>query len=158
MIPTEYSEMTLHRVRFIFLAVLMLWLAYAPVAMAQHETWSSEYGLPGPSGMATAMVLLGDSLILATGHDIAGGVYTTALALWDGHDWYAFAEPIDGYVIDLEVGPDGALYAAGAFTVIGGVEAQNVARFDPQSGRWQALEIGRASCRERVSVLDRGLA
>ena len=134
--------MTLHRSRFIFLAVLMLWLAYAPVATAQHETWSTEYGLPGPSGMATAMVLLGDSLILATGHDIAGGVSTTALALWDGDDWYAFAEPIDGYVIDLEVGPDGALYAAGAFTLIGGVEAQNVARFDPQSGRWQALGGG----------------
>lgn len=84
----------------------------------------------------------------------AGGIYAGALsgnfggtipylAQWTGSAWslVGISAP-NGAVNALAVDAQGRLYAAGAFTSIGGIAANRIARFDPATNAWTALVSG----------------
>jgi trimeric autotransporter adhesin len=89
------------------------------------------------------------SLYAGIGSASAGSSAATRhIARWDGatSSWHPVGtgSGIDGkdpFVSDLTVGPDGSLYAGGSFTTAGGVEANNIARWD--GARWHPLGNGR---------------
>ena len=88
------------------------------------------------------------SLYVAIGSASGGSSAATKhIARWDGatSSWHPVGtgNGIDGkdaFVSDLTVGPDGSLYAGGRFTTAGGVEANNIARWD--GSRWHPLGNG----------------
>jgi|GEM_PF-1047573 len=54
----------------------------------------------------------------------------------------------DGYVQPMTPWDDGtgeALFAGGSFSIVGGIRAESVARYDPDTKRWSALGAGLAS-------------
>ncbi len=63
-----------------------------------------------------------------------------AVAPWDGSAWSRMGTGVDDTVFALAVAPDGSLYAGGAFTAAGGVQATRVARRDGTG--WSALGEG----------------
>lgn len=72
---------------------------------------------------------------------IAGGAYITE-RYWTGTGWAwrALAGGANGPIYALTVGPDGRVYAGGAFTQIGGVAADRVAVWNGSG--WSALGAG----------------
>jgi trimeric autotransporter adhesin len=89
----------------------------------------------------------GSGLALYAGgsFSMAGDVAVSNVARWDHKtgEWAPMGAGTNSAVIDLEVFDDGsgpALYAVGAFTVAGGVEANRIARWD--GTEWSALGEG----------------
>ena len=77
----------------------------------------------------------------------AGTATANRIAKWDGSDFYALGDGMDGSVRALAVfddddaGPNApALYAGGSFTAAGGGAANRIARWDGST--WSALEGG----------------
>ena len=81
----------------------------------------------------------------------AGGVEANGIAKWDGKQWSAIPGggigdgPSTTFVLSLRVFDDGlsdrpALYIAGRFASAGGVDAQNIARWDGKT--WSTPEQG----------------
>jgi hypothetical protein len=109
-------------------------------------------GLDGGSVYAMAMYDDGSGPVLyaAGSFTTAGGVEADGIAKWDGKQWSAIpGGGIDGpsspIILSLRVFDDGlsdhpALYLAGRFTSAGGVDAQNIARWDGRT--WSALGQG----------------
>jgi len=73
-----------------------------------------------------------------------GGVANTAhMAQWSGAAWSAMVSGAVGglpTVYALATGTDGLIYAAGSFTSMGGVSANNIAYWD--SSAWNAMSTG----------------
>ncbi len=79
----------------------------------------------------------------------AGGIFTTDsggpanyLARWDGNEWSALGEGISGElyltsVNALATDPRGNLYVGGLFTTAGGVNAENIAKWNGES--WSSV-------------------
>jgi hypothetical protein len=89
----------------------------------------------------------GTALYAAGYFDKAGGLPAKCLAKWDGSRWSAVpGEPSpwpNAYVSNIQVWDDGrgpALYAAGYFSNIGGMSANNVAGWDGRN--WSPLGTG----------------
>ena len=78
----------------------------------------------------------------------AGGLAAYSIAKWDGADWHPLGSGMSGTgatirVNDLTVWDDGsgpALYAAGRFTVAGGIAASRIAKWDGST--WTPLGAG----------------
>jgi hypothetical protein len=74
----------------------------------------------------------------------AGGVTANYIAKWDGNSWSALGTGITGmdtgYVHALAVDRSGNLYAGGQFDTMGGVPANNIAKWNGSS--WSALGSG----------------
>jgi hypothetical protein len=92
----------------------------------------------------------GGTALFTGGLFLGAGDVTKAnhIARWDGAGWSALGDGLDGKVQAMAVYDDGsgpALYAAGTFTIAGGVNA-NLARWDGTG--WSALASG-------ISVLRR---
>ena len=104
----------------------------------------------------------GPALYVAGAFTQAGGVPANRIAKWDGETWSSFGPGLDNftYIYELEVYDDGngpALYAAGDFTTIGGVQANRIAKWDGQS--WSALGSGIGGSRvSAMVVFDSGHA
>jgi len=104
----------------------------------------------------------GPALYVGGQFELAGGAPAESIARWDGSAWSALGSGVSdggfqGYVDALTVFDDGtgpALYAAGKFTVAGGVPANRVARWDGAS--WSALGDGLNSNVYALSVFDDG--
>lgn len=64
----------------------------------------------------------------------------TEIQYWDGTAWTPVPSVADGNIMDIDVGPDGTLYATGYFTTIDGVAVTNVAKRTPTG--WVALGTG----------------
>jgi hypothetical protein len=62
------------------------------------------------------------------------------IARWDGTAWSALGEGLNGEVRALAIGSNGDLYAAGDFTLAGGLPANHIARWDGET--WHALGAG----------------
>lgn len=119
-------------------------------------------GLGGGSGRALAVFNDGSGPALYVGGSFgtAGGVTVNRIARWDGENWSG----VGGGTTDtgasincLAVFDDGsgsALYAAGRFTTIGGVAANNVARWDGQT--WSPLGDGVDDEAASLAVYDDG--
>lgn len=82
---------------------------------------------------------------------------TTRIARWDGSSWSALGSGLNGSVYALEIYNDGGgqkLFAAGDFTVAGGVAASRIARWNGSS--WSALGAGMDDTVIALSVFDDG--
>ena len=87
----------------------------------------------------------------------AGGISANNIAKWDGSTWSPVASGVDGSVDALAVFDDGsgggpALYAAGGFTIAGGVRANSVAKWDGKS--WSPLGEGTDGTVTTLVVFD----
>ena len=97
---------------------------------------------PGTNGDVYALA------VDASGNLYVGGAFTEAgghqannVAKWDGTNWIALGDGVDGDVHALLVrGND--LYVGGWFTLAGGAGANHVAKWDISIGMWSALGDG----------------
>ncbi|MEZ7891553.1 MAG: hypothetical protein QMC67_07385, partial [Candidatus Wallbacteria bacterium] len=70
----------------------------------------------------------------------AGGISASRIAKWDGSNWSALGDGIDGMVYALAFDGSGNLYAGGAFTEAGGIAAKYIAKWNGTT--WSALGTG----------------
>ncbi|MGE3173839.1 MAG: hypothetical protein AB7O97_14540 [Planctomycetota bacterium] len=92
------------------------------------------------SGVFSALQLLPNGDLAAAG--LASGVLNSPgkIARWDGANWLPFGTDPNDDVRALAVLPNGDLVAGGEFTLINGVAANRIARFD--GVQWQPLAGG----------------
>ncbi|MCH8495289.1 MAG: T9SS type A sorting domain-containing protein [Balneolales bacterium] len=101
-------------------------------------TWSD---ITGSNFNARIMSLTADENFL-----YAGGYFSNddlnSIAVWDGTEWSAMDEGVDGEVIDVQL-IDGTLYIGGLFTKdVGGSTIRNVAKIDlSETEGWQSLAV-----------------
>jgi hypothetical protein len=106
--------------------------------------WSSLGDATGVGGGTLSFV----SAVASRGKDVyVGGAFTIAdrvsaynIAHWDGTNWSALGDGINGTVTALAIADNGDLYAGGDFTEAGGIPADHVARWD--GSRWSPLGKG----------------
>lgn len=118
------------------------------VALWDGSRWSAQGG--GVSGQghslsANAVAIKGDEIYVGGNFQIAGFTSANNIARFDGHIWYGLGSGIDGcssctpYVLTMAArGND--LYVGGQFNSAGGVQANNIARWDGEN--WHALGSG----------------
>ncbi len=119
------------------------------------ERWHAVPGLVGPASELDAYVNAlrvwddgaGPALYVGGAFTMAAGLQANHIARFDGVEWSAMAGPDDiganDRVNDLHAHDDGsgeALYASGAFTEMGGVPANRVARWN--GAAWSAVGDG----------------
>lgn len=75
---------------------------------------------------------------------------------WDGSSLSTLATVSAGQVRDIDVAPDGSLYAVGQFTSIKGVAANYIAKYNPSTGTWSALGTGLNAETVTVCVAQNG--
>jgi hypothetical protein len=110
-------------------------------------------GVTGDSASASinTIAVRGSDAYIGGNFFAAGATSANSIALWNGREWSALGSGVDGcvnsnpnfpcfpYVATIAVnGKD--LYAGGRFTTAGGVNANNIARWDGE--RWHALGSG----------------
>ena len=113
--------------------------------------------ITGPSGTDSAIYafavyddLSGSGPALYAGgiFSTIGGVLANNVAKWDGALWTALGSGVDGGIYALAVVDDGsssgpALYVGGGFSIAGGVNANNIAKWDGST--WSPLGGGLGS-------------
>ena len=104
--------------------------------------------------------------VATSGTDLyVGGVFTTAgitnaynVAHWDGTEWTRLGSGTNAKVEVLRLCPNGAgghdLYAGGNFTMVGGVAANRIAKWDGSA--WSALGSGCNAWVESIAFADNG--
>ena len=108
-------------------------------------TGSSGTGVAGrPYTMCTYDDGNGPALYVAGSMLSAGGLSVDHIAKWDGSEWFPLSGPngpgVGGYINDLSVFNDGTgerLYAAGQFSLAGGMPANNIASWN--GSEWSPL-------------------
>ncbi|MHB8077975.1 MAG: FlgD immunoglobulin-like domain containing protein [Candidatus Krumholzibacteriia bacterium] len=119
-----------------------LGLPGAGIALAAapgDEAWSADFYLPGLDDVPAACVDWRDGLVVGGAFRAAGPVAAEHIAFYDGAQWHALGEGLDGPVLGLAVwGED--VVACGEFTHAGGIAAAHVARWDGVA--WHALGDG----------------
>lgn len=85
---------------------------------------------------STGDVLIGGQF-LDEGYNTDGTVVIAdGLARWNGSTWSAFGQP-NGYANAFRFSDTGELFVAGSFTLIGGVNTRNIARYS--AGTWHPV-------------------
>jgi hypothetical protein len=118
---------------------------------AQCNAWSHDFGYPGISGGAYAMLVhddgSGPELFVASSGQYAGATSIYGLGKWNGTRWApvgAVSGTTSAYNIyalaSFDDGTGSALYAGGAFSSVGGVVADRVAKWNGST--WSALGTG----------------
>lgn len=102
-------------------------------------------GVQGGMQSAVVRALAADQGTLYVGGAFTqtGTVAAENVAAWNGVQWQALGEGIDGTVHGLSAGPAG-LYAAGNLYASGTppVEVDNAARWNPATQKWEPLDTG----------------
>jgi hypothetical protein len=118
-------------------------LSAAPTAEGQCTIDFNAEALPGLDGTPHAVAAYDDgsgpALFVGGSFKIAGDVFATNIAKWDGQNWLAVGGGTNGFVSALAV-YDGELVAAGGFTSAGGVSVNRIARWDGMN--WRPLGSG----------------
>jgi hypothetical protein len=113
------------------------------VARWDGATWTA-LGSGIASGGLNALCSYAAELYAGGTFTDAGGTLVSNLARWNGNAWSDVpGGGANGSVLALCVHDDGrgpALYAAGGFSMIGGITAFNIARFDGQT--WEPVDGG----------------
>lgn len=102
---------------------------------------------------------LTEDLIVGGLFTTAGGVNVSQIAGWNGLQWYALGDGLNGKVSSLRVYDDGsasgpALYAGGSFNLSGEIAVRNIAKWDGDS--WASLGNGVSGQVFAMSVFDDG--
>jgi len=123
------------------------------------------------SRMGTGLALAAPGILSSAVNSIAiapdgtlyvGGVFTTVggatvnrIARWDGANWTALNNGMNGIVYSVAVAPDGTLYAGGLFTLADGVaNTAYIAKWD--GANWTALGTGMNNWVKTVAVAPDG--
>lgn len=114
-----------------------------------HPTTNSWSTLStGVNDVVDAVVVLPDGDVIAGGYfTIAGGVTVSRLARYNptSNTWSNMGGGTSGsfnYVNALTLLPNGDVIAGGSFTVVSGVPATRIARYNPASNTWFSLGVG----------------
>ncbi len=120
---------------------------HASAGSGCQPDWIPTFGaLPGTDGTVWSLATYdeghgqGETLFVAGDFTLAGDLFLTSLARWDGAAWSAVGGGIDGTVRSLAVHDDGAgpaLYVGGTLASAGGVPVQGVARWNGTA--WSAV-------------------
>ena len=120
--------------------------------------------LPGSGNGVLALAVFddggGEALYAGGEFTLAGDDVVNRIAKWDGSAWSALGSGVSnsgGSVRALTVFDDGGgacLYAGGRFTIVGGVAANRIAKWDGTS--WSALGSGTDDSVETLIVFDDG--
>ncbi len=130
------------------------------IARWNGSSWTALNGGIQGFDVVFAMAVYDDGSGPALYVAIADGFISASIERWDGSSWstLAVAEGFDGGIIhSLTVHDDGsgpALYAGGDFTAMGGVSAENIARWDGSS--WSALGSGLDGGATALGAFDDG--
>ncbi len=100
------------------------------------------------AGATTTSLGVADFSFLGNGDILASGAFAVGgppmpIALWNGSDWQPLGAGINGPVTTVALLPSGDFVAAGAFSMAGGVSADNVARWDGSA--WSEIGSGLGS-------------
>ena len=121
-----------------FLTEELAWIqpGYPPLT----QRWHAPGNGGGPNGFIHEILAdeQGEWLYLVGEFTEVDGVAANGIIAWDGEVWRTLGTALEGVIHDLELGTDGQLYAAGAFT-LNGTEA-NIASWDGQN--WTPLQSG----------------
>src|SRR5262245_20997949 len=123
------------------LTLVVLGLSLVPVTAADSTfsdaNWISMGGFPGANGRVSAAVVDdAGNLYIGGRFTLVGDVLANGIAKWDGTNWSALGEGFGGISSTLEIGPvalaasGSDLYVAGQFTMVGGVAATNIAKWN----------------------------
>ena len=106
--------------------------------------WISMGGLPGVNGAVHAAVADGSgNLYIGGSFTIAGNVFATNIAKWDGRNWSALGSGAGGGdhpAVSALVLSGSEVYAGGRFITAGGIAATNIAKWN--GSNWSALAQG----------------
>lgn len=95
----------------------------------------------GPNGTVYNLLPLPNGELLAVGDfERADSVFARGIARWDGSDWLALGQGIEGDVQAAVIMPNGDLVVGGSFIIAGGQPAKGVARWDGAS--WSPMGLG----------------
>ena len=117
-------------------------MTFNRIAKWNGSSWSAlAWGLNGP---VYALAVLGSDLY-AGGHFLTANYQpATGIAKWDGSSWSALGSGVEnvaqGYGVSALAVRGGDLYVGGNFTNVGGVSANNIAKWNGSS--WSALGAG----------------
>jgi hypothetical protein len=142
----------------------ILSLAIARAAAAQPR-WEPGFNTPTGQGLNDTVQALatfddgsGEALFVGGWFTQAnGGPQLARIARWSGFTWSPLGTGMDFLVYALAFFDDGngpALYAAGEFTIAGGVPANRIARWD--GSNWSALGVGLNNAVYSLVVFDDG--
>ena len=125
----------------------------SPSGLVSIREWDGDSwrGLGEANGSVLALMSWEDRLYAAGSFSSLDGVPVNRLACRDSAGWSAVGAGVDNTVRALAI-YDGSLIAGGDFTRAGNGAADHVASWNGStwSAMEEGLEIGRASCRERV--------
>lgn len=109
-------------------------------AAFSDANWISMGGYPGVNGDVAAVATDGlGNLYIGGTFSIAGDVFATNIAKWNGTTWSALSSGINGGVGALLVSGND-LYVGGQFTTAGGVPATNIAKWNGTN--WSSVGLG----------------
>jgi hypothetical protein len=139
---------------------LFLWLALllhasrAILAEPGDENWDAMFGIPGASGGCFALTWTGGKLYVGGDFPQIGGASANYIAQWDGTNWSALGQGVDGFVDTIVTGGTD-VYAGGVFNHAGGAPATNVAKWDGTN--WSNLGIGLSGGVRRLTIVGSDL-
>lgn len=134
------------------------------LALWDGRSWTAvgDVQLGGNKHTVVGRILPIDEGAVVTGTFSAiSGVPATGIVRWDGDSVHALHEPdrrsdgVLGSVFALSARGACGLYVGGSFSFVGSVRANNVARFDPESG-WSSLGEGLPGTVLSIAVASNG--
>lgn len=137
----------MQRLNCLFGILILTFITFLGVSgYAQCPAWTAGFGAyPGVEGGLDEIVFNdGTGPALYVTCTSAGGVPTGGCARWNGNSWTPLGSGLtNGAIRTLGIFNDGhgdSLYAAGDFTVIGGVSASRIAKWN--GANWAPLGLG----------------
>ncbi len=115
------------------------------IAKWDGKEWSTLGGGVSGSIMPTVHALAVDGIgnvYVAGRFALAGKVFASRIAKWDGVEWTPLRQGMNYGIYSLVTDAAGALYAGGVFTQAGLVPASHVAKWNPRSEEWLSLGGG----------------
>lgn len=109
----------------------------------------------GTNGLLPALAEAPNGDIYIAGPTLVNGVQVSRIAKWDGTQWSDVGTGLNDITWSLAIGPDGNLYAGGAFTEAGGQPANYVAMWDGTN--WYALGNGTVGVVETIGFSHAGV-
>lgn len=78
------------------------------------------------------------------------------IAVWNGTKWSALGLGADDTIEDVAVSPTGYVYVCGAFLNIGGVAANRIAYWNPNTSTWNAMGSGLNGSPSTLAIAPNG--